>query len=214
MTASVPDESWKEFSTALSRLLSRPELRSSFQQDVNGTGAAAELKIPHEMQTDLKQILLMMSISRDESSGGDTGHRDSIEKQALSAQGFYEATYKHLRRGAIATIVMSVLIFAMGLFLLAVAAWEALSDDSQGGTIALGATGIVAVAAAFYQSPVAQMRASAAEVQRSSMVLMSYMLGMSLVGRSLDGEEIGPERETLIALTNALVELLPSRPAA
>lgn len=211
MIASELDESWKVYSTALTRLLSRPELRSRFQQDRNGTGAAAELKIPQEMQRDLKEILL--TVSREENSGGDSGHQESIEKQALSAQGFYEATYEHLRRGAIATIVMSALIFAMGLFLLAVAAWEALSDGSEGGTIPLAATGIVAVAAAFYQSPVTQMRASAAEVQRSSMVLMSYMLGMSLVGRSLDGEDTSPERETLIALTNALVELLPSQPA-
>lgn len=217
MSTAVPaDASWSTYSTALRRLLARPELRSRFQQDLDGAAVAAELRVPEEMLTDLKQTLLL--IGRDEPDdpggpGGPGGHGDG-DQDPLSARSFYEATYAHLRRGAVATVVMSVLIFVMGLGLLLVAAWEALTDDSQGGTIALAATGIAAVAAAFYQSPVTQMRASTAEVQRSSMVLMSYMLGMSLVARSLDGQDTTSERETLVALTHALVELLPSGPAA
>lgn len=211
MSAAVPaDASWSTYSSALRRLLTRSELRSRFQQDLDGVGVAAELRIPEEMITDLKQVLLL--IGRNEP--GDQGDHVDGDRDPLSARSFYEATYAHLRRGAVATVVMSVLIFVMGLGLLLVAAWEALTDDSQGGTIALAATGIAAVAAAFYQSPVTQMRASTAEVQRSSMVLMSYMLGMSLVARSLDGQDTTSERETLVALTHALVDLLPSGSAA
>ncbi len=155
--------------------------------------------------------LLMLLESQTKASrldGVAERQEDSFQKSALSAEKFFTRTYAHLRRGAIATMVMSILIFLMGLLLLAVAATQSLRGDEPGTAVALAASGIVAIAAAFYRSPVSQMRESAAEMQRASMVLMSYMLGLSLLSRRLSGQETADANEMLTALTRDLAGLL------
>jgi hypothetical protein len=41
------------------------------------------------------------------------------------------------------------------------------------------------------------------------MILMSYILGLSLLGRSLNGADTGRESEQLAVLTRELIGLLP-----
>ncbi|MBW3579158.1 MAG: hypothetical protein KY462_15775 [Actinobacteria bacterium] len=172
------------------------------------------------MRTDLKNLLILLNTENagqmSDGVGGDrrTHTGNSFERGAMSAQAYFEKTYGYLRRGAFATTVMSICIFLMGLFLLAVAASQALAGNQPATSVALAASGIGAIAAAFYRSPVAQMRESAAAVQRSTMVLMSYMLGLSLLKRRLDGEDTAAASEMLNTLTRDLSDLLPGeRPA-
>jgi hypothetical protein len=210
----MPDGDWQLYSNALRRLVQRPRLREQFRQDVDGT-ATADLGITPEMRTDFENLLLLLQ-TQDVAEPPDGGAasatsapQDSFERGALSAQDYFDRTYAYLRRGALATTAMSIAIFLVGLVLLAVATVQSLTGDEPGTTVALAASGIVAIAAAFYRSPVAQMRESAAAVQRSTMVLMSYMLGLSLLKRQLDGEDTGTAGELLNGLTRDLAILLP-----
>ena len=211
----MTQESWQSYSTALQELLNRPERLAEFMQDMDGS-ATADLRISPEMRTDLKKLLLYLQLprkdpgkpSKDEQDEGDTAKDAKDEKD--EARDFFEMTFRQIRRGSLITIVMSVLIFLMGLFLLGVAAVQSITRDEPATAIALASSGIVAIAAAFYRSPVEQVRGSAAEMQRSSMVLMSYMLEINLLAKSLDGRQTAQESELLTALTKDLTALLPS----
>ena len=208
------DASWQAYSTALRQLLQREKLRDAFRQDVDGS-TSADLNITSEMRTDLKNLLILLSAESDAQAGNgvgavsDAGDGDAFERRGLAAQDYFENTYSYLRRAALATTVMSIVIFMMGLFLLGVAARQSLTGDQAATAVALAATGIGAIAAAFYKSPVTQMRESAAAVQRSTMVLMSYMLGLSLLARRLNGEDTAEASEMLNDLTRNLADLLP-----
>ena len=204
-------ETWRTYSNAVRQVLIRPDLAARFQEDVEGDTVLPEL--PADMRHDLKNLLVTLSArgavpaaTGDADAAGD----DRFDASAMSAERFFEETYGHLRRGALVATVMSVLIFLMGLFLLGVAAVQSLVGNGTGPAIVLASSGIVAIAAAFYRSPVTQIRESAAEVQRSSMVLMSYMLGVSLLGRSLS--TAAADGETLVTLTQRLIALLPPGP--
>jgi hypothetical protein len=105
--------------------------------------------------------------------------------------------------------VVSIVIFVVGVLLLGIAATQSITRDTEAGTaIVLAASGLGAIATAFYRSPVSQVRESATEVQQSSMILMSYMLGLNLVSRSVSGMHTTEESVMLSALTRDLVTLL------
>jgi hypothetical protein len=57
------------------------------------------------------------------------------------------------------------------------------------------------------------MRASAAEMQKSNMLLMSYMLGVSLVGRTVAGQDTSEASRLLSTLTGELVGQIGSAPS-
>ena len=211
MRPTVPDESWRAYSNTLRELLLRPKLLDQFRQDIDGT-TTGHLNLSPDMRSDLKNLILLVPALRGEESSSGTSpsvDEDRVEKSLMSAERFFESSYLKIRRGALITTVMSILIFLMGLFLLGVGAAQSIKGSEPSTAIVLAASGIVAIAAAFYRSPVTQIRESAAEVQRSSMVLMSYMLGLSLLSKSLSGMETVKEGEMLTGLTRDLVALLP-----
>jgi hypothetical protein len=205
-----PDESWQAYSNTLQKLLLRPDLLNRFREDIDGT-KTAELHISSDMRSDLKNLILRFPSLREEeaSTTPSSADEDRLEESMLEAGRFFERSFLQLRRGALTTTVMSILIFLMGLVLLGVGAAQSIRGSEPGTAVVLAASGIVAIAAAFYRSPVTQIRESAAEVQRSSMILMSYMLGLSLLSKSLRGMETAKESEMLTGLTRDLVALLP-----
>ena len=205
----MADESWKVYSDALRYLLSSPKMLDKFRQDM-GTETNAELSLSGPMSTDLKNLFLLPSMQAPPvSPGSASAEDDTIAKKATEAQEFFETTARYVRRGALATTVMSILVFLMGLILLGIAAAQSMNGSQPGTALVVAASGIVAIATAFYRSPVTQIRESAADAQRSNMVLMSYLLGLSLLSKSLSGRQTGKEAEMLTALTRDLVGLLP-----
>jgi hypothetical protein len=92
---------------------------------------------------------------------------------------------------------MSVLVLVIRLCLLGVAAAQSIVGMKAGSAIALATSGTVTIAVALYRSPVVRIRKSAGEVQRSSVILMSYMLGLSVVSKSLSGQGTVNESNTL-----------------
>lgn len=204
----MSNEGWKTYSRALEKLLIRPDLRSRFEQDTEGT-MAPSFNISIEMADDLKRLLINVPDGSPPTQPEiSTPDSDDLEKRAMSAQEFFETTFRHQRRAALITTTMSILIFLMGLVLLALAAMQSVRDQIPGTAVALAASGIGAIAAAFYKNPVEQMRVSASDMQRSSMILMTYMLGLSLLGKSLSGQSTAEEMERLTTLTSKLVGLL------
>lgn len=207
----MSEESWRTYSSTLTRLLRRPTLLSRFQEDMDGT-ATAELNISEEMRTDLKNLLLTLSTASESEppEPGPSTEDDKVVESVLSAERFFESTYKQIRRGALTTTLMSVTIFVMGVVLLGLAASESITQDDPGTAIVVAASGLGAIAAAFYRSPVTQIRESAAETQQATMILLSYMLGLSLLSKSLRGKRTSEEAEMLSSLTQNLVTLLRS----
>lgn len=206
----MADVSWKTYSSALRQLLQRPSMMSQFREDTDGS-TAAKLNISAEMSTDLKNLFLSHPWLDESSIVPSEAKDDGVEQRIISAEAFFEKSYTNLRRGAIATTVMSILIFLMGLFLLGIAAAQSIRGSQPGTAIVLAASGIVSIAAAFYRSPVTQIRESAADMQRASMILMSYMLGLSLLSKSLSGKQTAEESEMLTTLTRDLIDLLPGK---
>ena len=208
----TPPDSWTRYSSALQRILDRPALRSQVEQDVEGA-LAEELRVTPEMLVDLKRVLVRLppAADREESEPrprSDERRDTAIEDKAVSAEEFFVTTFGHLRRAALIATVMSVTIFVMGLFLLGIAAWQSITGRGESSAIALAASGIVAIVAAFYRSPVQQTRLAAAQMQRSTMILMTYMLGLSLVSKSLFGRPTADAAEQLNTLTAKLVGML------
>ena len=56
----MDDDSWQTYSNTLRRLLERPRLLQQFQEELDGT-ATSDLNLTAEMRTDIKQLLLSLS---------------------------------------------------------------------------------------------------------------------------------------------------------
>jgi hypothetical protein len=209
------ETSWRLYSNALARLLSTPDLRSAFEEDLGNEIGKNELHLSVEMAQDLRRIIFLIDDSVHSSSEATTTEAQSeVEKSLSDAEAFFRTTFDYVKRSTLVTAWMSGVMFLMGLVLLALAAVQAMQGQVAGAAIALAASGLGAIAVAFYKSPVQQMRASAAEMQKSNMLLMSYMLGVGLVGRTVAGQDTTEAARLLTALTSDLVTLLGPAPAA
>jgi hypothetical protein len=207
----MAEESWRRYSTALNRLLQVSELRSRFEEDIDDAVARDQLHVSPEIAADLKRVLLLMSSQQPPVAEVQQG-ATAVDRRISDAERFFETTFLQIRRASVLTGLMSGLIFLIGVVFLLIAATQAVEGAVPETAIALAASGLGAIAVAFYRSPVQQIRASSAEMQKSNMVLMSYMLGLDLIGRSLAGQDTRGDSARLTELTHALVAALASPP--
>src|SRR3954464_5278423 len=112
------DDSWKTYSSALRRLDAQPDLLERFQQDIEGT-TAARLGLSPEMVADLKNLYIT---AHGRTPAGQPSPILLAEESEhpFSAEQFFKETYGQLKRGALATTIMSSLIFVVGLALLVI----------------------------------------------------------------------------------------------
>jgi hypothetical protein len=105
---------------------------------------------------------------------------------------------------------MSVCIFVMGILFLGIAAYRALAvPDGVGGTAVVAGIGVVQIVALFYRNPLRDVGRAVSNAQQSKMVLMTYMLGVSLIGEDVyHGTPTEDAGRRLREMTDELVALL------
>jgi len=114
----------------------------------------------------------------------------SIRSKTLSsidkAQEFLDSSFGQLRTAYRVSLVMSVSLFAAGMVFLAIAAIRSFTHpEAITGTVVAAGIGVVQIVALFYRNPLRDVGRAVSNAQQSKMAIMSYMLGVSLVGESV-----------------------------
>ena len=209
-------EDWKTYSRALRRLVASPVLRERFEQQETTAEVTAELKLSDEMATELKNTLLAMqpaSRSNGAGTGADGTAASSLEVQAKqagdSAEDFLNQSLDQLRSGSRLLMGMSVLLFFTGIGFLVLAGVRSFTHpDSATTTTVVGGIGIVQIVALFYRNPLQDIGRAISNAQQAKITVLTYMLGVGLVGRGLVGNATEAQQAALSRLTEEALERL------
>jgi hypothetical protein len=230
----MSDANYTRFAMAVRRLIARPEMRERFEQQETTSAVCNELDITDEMVTPLKEILLALPDGGGDDGpapaggslrpptpigpGGPSGGASAfgsaqLQSRAMetvsTAEKFIEQSFGRLSRAATLMMSMSVTMFVIGVAFLAIAGVRSFTHpESVTTTAVVGGIGIIQIVALFYRNPLRDIARAVSNAQQSKMVIMSYMLGVSLVGRSLDGRASDAELEALSKLTQRALEQL------
>jgi len=202
-----------EFASALRKLLASDRRRREFEDDATSEAARERLGIPEEMALELRNVL--RDLARPAAAGGrDEAAADEMRTRTMSsidgAQEFLDNSFRQLRTAFRISLVMSVSLFGMGMVFLGIAAYRALAVPGGVGTTAVVAgVGVVQIVALFYRNPLRDVGRAVSNAQQSKMAIMSYMLGVSLVGESVyHGKPTEDAGRRLRGLTRDAIELL------
>lgn len=115
------------------------------------------------------------------------------------AEAFFAEAFRQLRTAYRLSLSMSGAIFAVGLLFLLLAAYQAVTQPQAAAAAAVvGGVGIVQIVALFYRNPLADIARAVANAQRAKIELTSYLIGITLIHRSIgDG---APTDEHLLQL--------------
>jgi hypothetical protein len=189
----------REFVDALRELLQREDLQRRFMTIETTKEAQKELHLSNDdTVNELKSVLTAIngrpsaggSISttyRPADDGSIPGQRKRKARDSIDqAEKFLDNSFGQLRTAYRVSLAMSVSIFVTGVAFLLIAAIR--SFTHPGGvsdTAVIGGIGIIQIVALFYRNPVRDVARSVSKAQQSRMAIMSYMLGVSLLGESV-----------------------------
>ena len=204
-------ESFEIFSQALRELLARSNYRQRFMEMETSEEVCRELKITNEVATELKTILAKLPSDGDVEASRASA--DELEDKAMetvtSAEVFLEHSFAQLRTGARVLMLMSVTMFLIGVGFLVIAAIRSFTHpESMQVTGVIAGVGVIQIVFLFYRNPLRDIGRSISNSQQAKMVVMSYMLGVSLIAKSLKGTATEKEQEALSALTQQALEQL------
>ena len=179
-------DSHRAFYDALRSVLSREKLATDLMKEASTQDAARELGISQDMASDLKNVLLLIRAQSDESSEQSTTALEREAEKAIgSATEFLASSFRQLRNAARLSLAMSVTMFLVGVAFLVIAAIRSFTDPQTVGTTAVVAgIGIVQLVALFYRHPLRDIARASSNAQQAQMAVMSYILGVALVGES------------------------------
>jgi hypothetical protein len=209
------------FADALRQLLVRKDLRGEFMS-LNSTDKACEdLKVPKSMAGELKNVLLEIErLSEQDASVSpnaialDDDAAVRMRTQTLdsvsAAQTFLDNSFAQLRTAYRVSLAMSILLFVAGMAFLAIAAIRTFTHpESVTNTAVVASIGIVQIVALFYKNPLRDVGRSVSHAQQSKLAIMSYMLGVTLVGENVyHGKSTDEAGLRLSDLTLATIQLL------
>ena len=204
-------ESYEIFSQALRELLARPQYRQRFMEMETSEEVRSKLGITKEMSTELKNVLAKLpSVGDAEASRASTDELDDKAiKSVTSAEVFLERSFAQLRMGARVLMLMSITVFLVGVGFLVIAAIRSFTHpESAQVTGVIAGIGVVQIVFLFYRNPLRDIARSISNSQQAKMVVMSYMLGVSLIAKSLKGTATEKEQQALSALTQQALEQL------
>ena len=202
-------EDFKIFSQALRELLERPDYRQRFMEKETSEDVRKKLGISEAMATELKIVLNKLpSGGEAEASRASAGELDDkARKTVTSAEDFLEHSFAQLRTGARVLMLMSITMFLIGVGFLVIAAIRTFTDpDSAQVNGVIAGIGVVQIALLFYRNPLRDIGRSIANAQQARIVVMSYMLGMSLLAKSLAGKATDKEQQALSAFTQQALD--------
>jgi len=104
---------------------------------------------------------------------------------------------------------MIITMFSVGVGFLLIAAIRSFTHpESAGVTGVIAGVGVVQIVFLFYRNPLRDIGRSISNSQQAKMVVMSYMLGVSLIAKSLKGTATEKEQRALSTLTQQALEQL------
>jgi hypothetical protein len=209
----------REFVDALRQLLLREELQRRFLALETTKQVQKEMGLSNDIADELRSALLV--IDRRLGAGGSvstrygqTNDHSVPERKALGptdeAQKFLDSSFEQLRTAYRVSLAMSVSLFATGIAFLVIAAIRSFTHpEGVSDTAVIGGIGIIQIVTLFYRNPVRDVARSVSKAQQSRMAIMSYMLGVSLLGESVyDGKQTEKALDLLHKLTrDALQEV-------
>lgn len=199
-------ESIKIFSQALRELLARPLQRQRFMEMETSEEVSKELGITDEMATELKTVLAKIPTVKDTSTNDLD---DKAMESVTSAEDFLDRSFAQLRTGTRVLMVMSIVMFLIGVGFLVIAAIRSFTHpESAQVTGVIAGIGVVQIVFLFYRNPLRDIGRSISNAQQAKMVVMSYMLGVSLIAKSLTGTATEKEQKALSTLTQQALEQL------
>jgi hypothetical protein len=209
---------FRAFADALRTLLGREALRRSFISNETTEAARNELHVTQDMADELKNILLAIeqvraaqsvsspaaSSTDDDASRMRSKTLDSIGK----TQEFLDTSFGQLRTAYRVSLAMSVSLFVAGITFLAIAVIRSFTHpEGVTGTAVVAGIGIVQIVALFYRNPLRDVGRTVSDAQKSRMAIMSYMLGVSLVGESVyHGKQTDEALRRLAELTHGALQ--------
>lgn len=209
-------DSWDEYARALKKLLRRPQLAEELKAMDTSTAARAELGVSEPMAKSLRDILLLLPVGTAPGQS-DQGPFQKTNESVDFALSMLKSSSGHVRRTVALTTAMSVVMFVIGSALLIVAVIRALGGSTGfGTTAAIAGVGVVQIVALFYRNPLRDIADASATAQRTNVAVMSYVLGIGLIGFSAyGGRQTAGEFARLVELTEHTIGGLGStaRPA-
>lgn len=188
------------FADALRRLASRPELVEKLMDKSSSEQAQDALGVSPEMATELKNVLRAMRPKpggRQEpnrAAGAVAAELEQAKQSLSTSQEFLDTSFNQLKWAYRISMTMSSLVFAVGLAFLIIAAVRTFTNpEGVYSTAVIGGLGIVQIVALFYRNPLRDIGRAVSNAQQSKMAVMSYMLGVSLVGESVYGGKAATE---------------------
>ena len=203
-------ESFVIFSQALRELLARPGARQRFLELETSQDVIEELGITGEMATELKIVLARLPDGGEAEAPAAAAAEPedkAMKKTVTSAEDFLEHSFAQLRTGAMVLMVMSITMFLLGVGFLVIAAVRTFTHpESAGVTGVIAGIGVVQIAVLFYRNPLRDIGRSIANAQQSKIVVMSYMIGMGLIAKSLQGTTTDKEQQALSTFTQQALD--------
>ena len=190
-------EPYEQFANQVRKLVAREALAGRLRSARDGELAAVakELGVSEPMARELRAVLIDVEAQRRTTGdGGRAGNAGSVasdventvSSQLGQAQEFLDASFRQLKAAYFTSLGMSIFVFLAGMAFLAIAAWRAASGAASAETTAVvGGIGVVQIVALFYKDPVRAVGRAVSNAQQARMAIMSYMLGVALIGENV-----------------------------
>jgi hypothetical protein len=206
-------EDIETFSQVLRELMASPKKLQAFMEQETTEKVCRDLQISGKMATELKNILMILMTKQPSGVGPSPAPAEKLEDKAIetvtSAEAFLERSFRQLRTGAEVLMYMSVTMFLLGVGFLVIAAIRSFTNpESAEVTGVIAGVGVVQIVFLFYRNPLRDIGRTISNSQQSKMVVMSYMLGVSLIAKSLNGKATEKEQCALSAFTQQALEQL------
>ena len=214
MASRPSDTHYEVFADALRQLLAQQGLRERFLASATQDQVRSQLGISKAMAKEIEQVLTLMPGPQPIGEGRAADSAVDLTGRAVEsfneARSFLDGSFGQLRVGFWVTLCMSGAVFLVGLSFLIITVVQAIvSPENVKTTAVVGGLGIVQIVAVFYRNPLKDIQHAVSNAQQAKMTIMSYMLGISLIGESAySRKETSDESTRLMDLTRESLQQL------
>lgn len=200
---------YQTFASALRRLLIDENRRHRLEDEATREEERKHLDLTEAMAKEVLNVLRDFDQPRTPDAAVED-MRTRTKQSMDEAQVFLDNSFRQLRTTLWISHGMSILIFLMGVLFLGIAAYRAIAvPDGVGGTAVVAGIGVVQIVALFYRNPLRDVGRAVSNAQQSKMVLMTYMLGVSLIGEDVyHNKRTAEAGRRLREMTDEMVALL------
>jgi len=187
--------SYRVLADGLRAVIAQPELLHRLKNTTSAPAARAELGIDEDLQVEILNILNELDLTRHPQTLEGVSRDASplaAETETASVRTFAKEAFAQVRRAYQISVIMSSLIFVIGVGFLLLAAWNALARPDEVTTTAVVAgTGLVPLVTLFYRNPLAHIAQSVSNAQRAKIIVTSYVVGLGMLS-----DQVGLEAPT------------------